>query len=154
MSRIVADGSLELQDLSNGYWFEIVEGGLDAVAVPRGSNVTIPGKDGQTVMPKVLDMMPVRLHGTVWGTGSTPKNDYLANMEALRAIFDPVGGTFTLVVHPDATGVGGRVEAGETATITVEFQRLVGPPAQGDQVRTFDLECVCYSDPPGWVIGT
>lgn len=151
MSRIVADGTLELQDLTNGFWFEIVEGGLDAIAVVRGENVTIPAKDGQTVMTKVFDRMPVTLHGTVWGTSGT---SYLTKMDTIRAIFDPTAGELDIVVHPDATGVGGRVGTGEIATITVEFVRLVGPPAVGDQVRTFDLECVCYSDPPGWVFGT
>ena len=150
MSRIVA-GGLELQVLNGGYWFEITQGGLDASPIVRGENVTIPGKEGQTYMAKVADSLPVVLHGTVYGTS---KADYLDKMDALRAVFDPAGGTFNIVVHPDASGVGGGVGTGETATITVEFVRLVGPPAVGDRVRTFDLECVCISDPPAWTVGS
>lgn len=153
MARIVADG-LELQDLAAGFWFEITHGGLDSSPVVRGENVVIPGKTGQTHMDKVADHWPVTLHGIVFGVGATPRQDYLDNMYSLRAVFDPLADPFNIVVHPDAVGVGGGLVTGETATITVEFLRFVGPPALGDQVRSLDIECVCYSDPIGWVIGT
>lgn len=153
MSRIVA-GGIELQDITNGRWFGISVGGLDAVVVKRGENVTIPGKTGVTWMPKVGDSMPVTLHGMVWGTGGNPGTDYLDKMDNLRTVFDPLDPPFNIVVHPDAVGVGGRLATGETATITVEFLRFTGPPAVGDQVREFDIECMCISDPLGWVIGS
>lgn len=154
MARIVADG-LELQDIANGRWFEISVGGLDGVPEVRGSNVTIPGKTGQTILPKVADAWPVVLHGLIFGTSGSPAEDYLDRMDALRAVFDPIGGAFNIVVHPDAVGVGGRLNGVQTATITVEFQRFVGLPAAGDSVRELDIECVCYSDPIGWqVVGT
>jgi hypothetical protein len=153
MSRIVA-GGLEMQDITNGRWFGITVGGLDAVVVPRGENVVIPGKTGQIWMPKVADLMPVTLHGVVFGTNSTPRVDYLDKMDAIRAVFDPLDQPFNIVVHPDAVGVGGKLATGETATITVEFLRFTGPPAVGDEVREFDIECQCISDPMGWVIGS
>lgn len=154
MARIVADG-LEMQDIATGRWFEIRVGGLDASPVVRGENVTIPSKTGQTWMAKVADHFPVTLHGIVFGTGATPKADYLDKMDALRAVFSPLVNPFDIVVHPDAAGVGGRLTTGQTATITVEFLRFVGPPAMGDEARTFDIECVCISDPIGWqVVGT
>jgi hypothetical protein len=153
MSRIVA-GGLEMQDITNGRWFGITVGGLDAVVVPRGENVVIPGKTGQIWMPKVADLMPVTLHGVVFGTNSTPRVDYLDKMDAIRAVFDPLDAPFNIVVHPDAVGVGGKLATGETATITVEFLRFTGPPAVGDEVREFDIECQCISDPMGWVIGS
>jgi hypothetical protein len=153
MSRIVA-GGLEMQDITNGRWFGITVGGLDAVVVPRGENVVIPGKTGQIWMPKVADLMPVTLHGVVFGTNSTPRVDYLDKMDAIRAVFDPLDAPFNIVVHPDAVGVGGKLATGETATITVEFLRFTGPPAVGDEVREFDIECQCISDPMGCVFGS
>jgi hypothetical protein len=148
MSRFVAD-TLELQSVG-AYWFEIVEGGLDARPPVRGSNVTIPGKPGQTFMPKVADPMPVTLHGTVYGSTGTP---YLERMDDLHTAL-PIGEEVVLTVHPDASGVGGKVPSGMTATITVEVLRYVGIPARGDQVRELSVECLCLSDPPEWVIGT
>ena len=149
MSRIVA-GGLEMQDIASGRWFEISVGGLDSSPEVRGSNVTIPGKTGQTHMAKVADSFPVTLHGIIFG--DTAGTSYLDRMTVLRAVFDPTADPFNIVVHPDARGVGGRLGTGQTATITVEFLRFVGPPAVGDEVRVLDIECVCYSDPIGWQI--
>lgn len=154
MANIVADG-LELQSLTNGCWFEITVGGLDASPTVRGENVTLPSKTGQTWMTKKADHMLVTLHGIVFGTGATPQADYLDKMDALKAVFDPLSEPFNIVVHPTAAGVGGRLTGAQTATITVEFLRFVGPPAVGDEVRVFDIECRCISDPIGWqVVGT
>lgn len=151
MARIVA-ASIEMQDLTNGRWFEISAGGLDSFPVVRGENVVLPSKPGHTYMPKVEDHTLVTLHGMVFGGGATPATDYLDKMAALRTAFDPTSGTFDIVVHPDAAGVGGKLATGETATITVEFLRFTGPPAVGDQVRTFDIECIAIGDPPTWVV--
>lgn len=151
MANIVA-GGIEMQSITNGRWFGITVGGLDASPNVRGENVVLPSKTGQTYMPKVADTFPVTLHGVLFGTGATPKADYLDKMDALRAVFDPTGGTFDIVVHPTAVGVGGQLTTGQTATITVEFLRFVGPPAIGDEVREFDIECVCISDPIGWQV--
>jgi len=151
MARIVA-ASVEMQDLVNGRWFEITVGGLDSFPVVRGDNVVLPSKPGQTYMTKVEDHTPVTLHGTVYGTGAAPGESYYDKMAALKTAFDPTVGTFDIVVHPDATGVGGKLGTGETATITVEFLRFTGPPAVGDQVRTFDIECIAIGDPPTWVV--
>jgi hypothetical protein len=152
MSAIVAGGSLELQDIANGYWFEISVGGLDGTFQVRGENVTLPGKTGQTYMTKVGSEWPVKLHGIVFGVTTTPRIDYLTKVTALKAIFSPDAEPFTVVLHPDARGVGGQVGAGQTATMTVEFLRFIGPPALGDEIRTLDIECRCISDPLGWTI--
>jgi hypothetical protein len=151
MSAIDADG-LELQDLPNGYWFEIVVGGLDASPLVRGGNYVIPGLAGQIWAPKQAHEWPLTLHGTVHGDGATPEESYSQRMDALLDVFDPTDEPFFITVHPAAVGVGGRVPAGGSASIEVEFLRLVGPPARGDQFRIFDLECRCISNPPGWLI--
>lgn len=159
MPRITAD-ALELQDLDAGYWFEIVSGGLDAVVGFRESVTVVPGKPGRIPRRRVADALIVVLTGMVHGEagmGDDAAQSYLSRMDALRAVFDPLrdpDDPIVLTVHPDATGVGGRVEAGDTATMSVRFVRLVGEPAQGDQYRQVELECECVTDPPGWVIST
>ena len=153
MPRLVAS-SLELQDVSAGYWFEITRGGLDSSFEVRGSDTIIPGKAGREARDRTADSMPVVLHGIVFGTSGDMGVSYLAKMDALRAVFDPTAAPFTLTIHPDAVGVGGKVGAGETATLNVRFLRFVGPPAAGDKVRQLDIECECIDSPPEWVISS
>ena len=115
----------------------------------------IPQKAGMTWMPKVESHMLVTLHGTVYGDpsmGVTARESYRSRMAALTAIFNLTATPFEIVLHPDAFGIGGVVNVGDTATITVEVLRVTGPPALGDQVRSLDLECRCISDPPAWVV--
>lgn len=153
MSRLVADGTLELQDPDNGFDFAIVRGGLDDIAAVRGPNVVIPSKPGQTWMPKVEDHMLVTLSGVVNGTpGAGARESYLARMTTLRAIFNASHEPFPLVVYPDAEGVGGRVGAAETATIYVFCLRYTGQPSMGDRWREFEIECSAIDDPPTWAI--
>lgn len=148
MPRLVAS-TLELQDLNNGYWFEIREGGLDAVPTVRGEDTVIPGRSGQVARSRIADTLPVTLHGFVWGASGT---QYRTRMAALRAIFSPTALPFSLTIHPDAVGNGGRVGTGTTATLNVRCLRFTGPAAVGDQVREFEIECVCIDSPPQWVI--
>lgn len=153
MPRVVADGSLELQDPDNGFDFVFVRGGLDDLPAVRGENVVLPSKPGQTWMPKVEDSMLVTLSGVVSGTpGAGARESYLSRMTTLRAIFNPSAEPFPIVVYPDAEGVGGRLAAGETATILVEFLRFTGLPAMADRWRELEIECRCISDPPTWTI--
>lgn len=158
MPRLVAGPpgeTVELQDISNGYWFEITQGGLDGIFDVRGSDTIIPGKDGREVRSRTADSMTVVLHGMVFGTpgGAGVSGSYSARMAELKDVgFYPVTDPIPLTIHPDAVGVGGRVGAGETATLNVRFLRIVGPPAVGDQVRQFDIELECVDSPPEWVI--
>ena len=94
MSSIVADGTLELQDRSLGYVFEVVDGGLDDIPAVRGGNVMIPQKAGLTWMPKVENHMLVTLHGTVYGDpsmGVTARESYRSRMAALHRDLQPDG---------------------------------------------------------------
>jgi hypothetical protein len=149
MSRLVAD-SLELQDASAGYYFEIRQGGLDGHPEVRGSDVTIPGKPGQTWMPKVAHARPVTLHGIVMGQssmGTTTAESFRTRMDALRGVFDPAAEPFPLTIHDPLHGVSG------TATINVVFLRFVNH-AWSEHFTVMDIECVCIDDPPEWVIGS
>ena len=151
MSRIVATNgtSIELQNVTDKrYWTEITVGGLDARATVRGENVTLPSAAGQVHMTKVEHEFPVTLHVTA---GAVSGATYLQVMDALHAVF-VIGEEVTLTLHPDAVGIGGRVPAGSLATTTVEVHRFTGPPALGDEVRTFDIECVGITDPLGWTV--
>ena len=153
MPRLVAD-TLELQDLSAGYWFEITRGGLDSSFEVRGSDTIIPGKAGRQARDRTADSMPVVLHGIVFGISGDMGESYLSRMTALKAVFDPTADPFTLTIHPDAAGVGGKLSSGQSATLNVRFLRFVGPPAAGDQVRTLDIECESIDSPPEWVIAS
>lgn len=152
MSRIVASrgaSSVELQNVTDRrYWGEIPVGGLDARPAVRGTNVTIPAAAGQTHMAKVADHFPVRIH---LQAGAVSGATYLQVMDALHTVFT-LGTEVTLTLHPDATGVGGRVPAGQTATTTVEVRSFIGSPATGDEVRVFDIECEGITAPLGWTL--
>lgn len=146
--------SLELQDPENGVLFFVVRGGLDDVPTVRGKNVTIPGKPGQTWMPKVEDSLPIILHGYVEGQGSSlgeQRQDYLDLMARIKAVFDPTAEPFEVDVYGGAPFYNEGLADDEVATIMVEFLRLTGPTGNGF-VREFDLECRCISDPPAWVV--
>lgn len=154
MANFVAS-SLELQDLSAGYWVTISVGGLDAVPIVRGEDTIIPGKSGRVARVRKADVLTITLHAFVTGTGSTHaavRESYLSRMTALRAIFDPTADPFSLTIHPTAEAVGGKVGTGQTATLNVRFLRFTGPGSIADEAREFDIECECVDSPPAWVI--
>lgn len=151
---ITAGGTLELQDPDNGVLFFFSRGGLDDHPVVRGTNVTIGRKPGQTWKPKVADHQLVTLHGYVEGQGASlaaQRIDYRALTDAIRAVFDPTAAPFELAVVGGEPFYNEGLDASETATITVEFLRFVGPPSNG-LVREFDIECRCISDPVEWTV--
>ena len=156
MANLVAD-TLELQDwTTGGYWITISVGGLDAIPSVKGTDTIYPRKTGRRRRARKSDALPVTLHAVVTGTGSTHdaiRESYLARMTALRAIFDPeAAAPFSLTIHPTAKAVGGKVGTGQTATLNISVVRFTGPPAIGDEVREFDIECECVDSPPAWVI--
>lgn len=144
---LIADASLELWNPNSGYAFDIQVGGLDDVPVVRGDNVVIPGKDGQTWMPKVADHFPVVLRGIVMGEAGakTARASYLDRITALKAIFDPTEEPFTLTITSPLEGL----ESGESYTITVEFLRFTVID-EGAHYRYMDIECQAIGDPPAW----
>jgi hypothetical protein len=154
VANLVAD-TLELQDLDAGYWVTISTGGLDASPTVRGVDTVIPGKSGRIARDRKADTLNIILHALVTGEGSTHaaiRVSYLSRMTALRAIFDPTADPFSLTIHPTAVAVGGKIGDSQTATLNVRFLRFTGPPAIGDEVREFDIECECVDSPPAWVI--
>ena len=102
--------------------------GLDANPTVRGEDAVIPGLAGQVARTRIADTLAVTLHGIVWGTSGT---EYRTRMASLRAIFSPTVSPFSLTIHPDAVGNGGRVASGTTATLNVRFLRFTGPPRGG-----------------------
>ena len=152
MARFVAEhasDSLELQNLTDRrYWGEIVVGGLDSRPTVRGTNTVVPGRPGQTYRPKRQHEFPLTIRLFVSGVSGTP---YLTVMDDLHEVF-LLGAEVDLTLHPDATGVGGRVPAGSIATTTVEVLRFTGLPAAGDEVRVVEIECAGITDPLGWTV--
>ena len=145
MSGIVLDG-LELQDIAGGYWFEVRSGGPDDLATHRGEDDVIPEASGRDPGAWISDTRDLTLFGVVFGTGSSPRESYRANMDALLAKMDPTG-TISIVVHPPNFGLG----TGDTATLAaVRPLRVTGPSAVGHEVRQMTLELVCIDSPPEW----
>jgi hypothetical protein len=127
-----------------------VVGGLDARPTVRGSNTVIPGRPGQTYRPKRQHEFPLTIHLLVGGvSGAT----YLELMDDLHTVFI-IGAQIELTLYPDATGVGGRVPTGMTATTTVEVLRFTGLPATGDEIREVEIECAGIIDPLGWTFSS
>jgi hypothetical protein len=87
--------------------FDLWRGLAEPPAV-RGEDVTIPGADGITWMPKVADRIDLELRGFIQGLGA----DLVDRQETWRAATDAVmalfGGTLSpgdLVVGPDYLGL-------------------------------------------------
>lgn len=152
MARLVADSTLELQDPTNGYYFEIREGGLDAHPSVRGVDSTVPGKPGQVVRNRVAHQRMVVLHGLVMGDpgmGTTAPESFRTRMDALKAIFDPTEDPFPLTIHAPLHGL----TTGSTASLNVRFVRFVSSDFS-EHFRLMDIECLCIDDPPDWVVAS
>jgi hypothetical protein len=159
MSRLVlseVDGSpsQELQDLTLGLWLEVVDGHLHSFPSARGENVTISGKPGLTVLTDgfVDESLTVKVAGPLWGNGLTAalrRTAYRTRMSAIRTILGNVGKVVRLVAYPPNEGLTGA----ETATIDVQFTRLVLPPPGGwESQERIEIQFECVTDPPGWTI--
>jgi hypothetical protein len=148
MARLLAE-SLELQDVASGYYFEIRAGGLDDVPSVRGSDTIIPGKAGREFRDRVADLMPVTLHGIVFGAASgadSAEESYRLRAAALKAVFDPTADPFPITIHAPLEGLPSG-----TATLNVRFLRFV-VGHQGAYFRIMDIECECIDSPPEWVV--
>ena len=149
MARLVAD-SLELQSVSNGYMFEITQGGLDAHPDVRGSDTIIPGKAGREFRDRITDVRPITLHGIVMGAeGSSTAESFRTRMDALKLVFDPVEDPFPLTIHAPLHGL----TTGESATLNIRFLRFVSI-SFNEHYRLMDIECECVDSSPEWVVST
>ncbi len=147
MSGIVLDG-LELQNISGGYWFEVRSGGPDDLSTYRGEDDVIPEASGRDAGAWISDTRDLTMYGIVFGTGSTPRESFRTNMDALIAKMDPTG-TISIVVHPPNFGLG----TGDTATLaSVRPMRITGPSVVGHEVREMTLELTCIDSPPDWSV--
>jgi hypothetical protein len=143
--------ALECQSLADGRWLDVVAGDRFAFATPRGENVTMPTKPGQTAMPFVDDFLPIKVTGPVWGDGATPalaRASFATRMGALRTALGGIGTVVTLTAHPPNMGLA----TATTATIEAQVQRLVLPTPQGWQQVVVEIDLLCLSDPPAWVV--
>jgi hypothetical protein len=140
MSELI--GAIDVQDMDEGYWFDIVEGGpVEGVAAVRGTRVLIPGRVGlyTTADPFEDEHLLVRYHGIVWGDGATPearRASYATRFQALKTACDVAAREDVML-----TSDGDTISAG--------FLRFVGPTAVGGEIREFDIEFDA-TDPPEW----
>ena len=140
MSELI--GSLNVQDMSAGYWFEIVEGGpVDGVAEVRGERVLIPGRAGLYTPANAFEdeHLLVRYHGIVFGDGS----DHAAVVASYATRYAALKTACALTTRADVTLTSG------SSTIAAGFLRFVGPTAIGGEVREMDIEFDA-TDPPSW----
>ena len=142
MSEMI--GALNVQDLANGYWFEIVEGGpADAVPDVRGRRVLIPGREGLYTPTGAFenDHLSIKYHGIVVGTGATHALAQASYATRFQALLTACG----VSTREDVTLTSG------SSTISAGFLRIVGPSASvlGNAGREIDIEFEA-TDPPEW----
>lgn len=144
-------GGLEVQDLAAGYWFDLIEGGLDDIAEHRGADDIVPEAAGLDPGQWIADRRSVKYHGIVFGSGVTSaarRASYRARFDALRTRMNPAV-LVTLVQHPPNDGLA----TGQTATLLdVRPLRIVGAVAAGAELREVTLELLCIASPPQWTV--
>ena len=160
MARLIlseTDGSspLELQNHLVYIWLDVMSGGRFSLPVMRGENIVYPGKAGQTAGVTadwfVPDYLPLKLHGDVQGVGDTPADrraSFATTMGALTSLLEYEGKVVRLVAHPPNEALA----IGQTATIDLQFLRLVRGNPRGWQEDTIDIDLQCISDPMGWTV--
>lgn len=150
MAGLVLDG-LELQDEANGYWFDIISGGIDDIAEYVGEDDEVMGATGLDPGEWIRGTRPLRIHGLVFGDGATlelTQISYRSRMDALLALMQTAD-LHPLIVHPPNFGLTG----GTTATLSnLRPLRITGEPALLEVKREVTLELVSINSPPEWVV--
>lgn len=129
--------------------FDLWRGLAEPPAV-RGDDVTIPGADGVTWMPKVVDRLELELRGFIQGLGA----DLDDRQETWRAATDTVLGLFGGALAPGALVVG-PAYLGLTASRTIAAVGVdaIGGPAEA--CMTFQLWTVALvAHTPVWDEGS
>lgn len=142
---------VEFQSLTDGRWFDVVEGGRFDVPMSRGRNTVVPSRPGQTRRNHVADHLPIVLRGRVWGDGATAalrRASFATRMAALRTACGSVGSNRTIVAGPPNEALA----VGQTATIEGQFERTVPGPVRGWEEQSLDVEFACIANPPVWVV--
>ena len=149
MANGITIGGLELTE--NGYYFEIIQGGLDDIPEYRGEDDVVPEAAGMAAGLWTKHRRILKLHGTVEGSGATQalrRVSYRSRFDALVAKMD-VATPIDVVVYGPREGLG----AGDTATLAdCRPQRIIGPASTGDEIREVTLELVCIGSPPDWLV--
>jgi hypothetical protein len=158
MSHGVFIGALDVQDLADGYWFDIdpATGPTAGVPTVSGQRVLIPGREGYYTpsaagqFEKRLQL--VRLEGSVFGVGATRAARRLAFRAAVLALKTACA----VETRADVVikGVGPMVEGldtGDEATISAGWLRFESPVHYGweqwDTVIEFEA-----TNPPEWEV--
>jgi hypothetical protein len=158
MSHGVLIGSLDVQDVADGYWFDIdpATGPTAGVPTVSGQRVLIPGRPGYYT-PAVAGQFEkrlqlVRLVGTVWGVGATQA----ARRLAYRAAVEALKTACAVAIRADVTitAKGPQVEGldtGDEATIAAGFLRFESPEHYGWEAWQTVIEFEA-TDPPDWAV--
>ena len=138
-------GALDVQNLTNGYYFKIIYGGpVDGVAEVSGDRVLIPGRVGYYTPSDNFEArhLVIGMKGIVTGTGATHadvQSSLATRFAALKTACD-VANRQDVTITAD----GSTIDAG--------FLRFEGPSlnlldgeARLDMVIEFDA-----TDPPEW----
>lgn len=142
---------VEFQDLEEGVWFDIIEGGRFDVPDFRGKNTIVPSRSGQTRRNFVAGGLPIVLRGAIWGDGDTPeerRSSFASRMLARLAALGELGQDRTIVAYSPNEAL----EPDETATIEGQFQRTVPAFPLSEEWRRLDIQFLAIGHPPEWEI--
>ena len=139
-------GGVDLQNLSNGYFFKIIYGGpIDGVAEVSGQRVLIPGRVGLYTPADAFEArhLVIGMKGIVTGTGSS----HSAIQTSLATRFAALRTACDVDAREDVT------IAADGYTIDAGFLRFEGPPTLADTDNEARYEMVIEfdaTDPPEW----
>lgn len=134
----------DLQDYPR-LFLRIIEGGPDDTPEVRGSDRTMPYRDGQLYGPRRENRLAIVLSGWIMGQGDTEveqRADTAQARQEMRVLFDPTAGPATLHVETE-DGVEWEIEAIPEAIIWQAMDQ--GIPTH----RTLDVRLFAI-DPPRW----
>lgn len=156
MSGGVFIGSLDVQDLDAGFWFDIDPSTGPTAGVPTvsGRRVLIPGSPGYHTAANSFEkrMQLVRLVGFVEGVGATRA----ARRLAFRAAVNDLRTACAVETRADVTikALGPQVEGldtGDEATIAAGWLRFESPVHYGWELWRTVIEFEATA-PPQWTV--
>ncbi len=134
----------DLQDYPR-IFLQLTEGGPDDTPEVRGSDRTMPYREGQLYGPRRENRLGIMLKGWVAGQGigeTAQRADTAQARQALRVLFDPTAGPATLHVETE-DGVEWEIEAFPEVIVWQAPDEGI-PSHRGVSVRLTAI------DPPHW----
>lgn len=144
--------STDLQAADFGIFLEIVRG-LNERPLPRGVDLTVPGRAGRIVRNRKADVLVIELRGHVLGTGAATTGAETVGGANTTLSADTIAGAFTVTVASATSiadgdylrvGDAGETEIRQVATggvsgTTITLTAALGRAHDaGDQVREVD----------------